>query len=48
MYFVKFIALICLSCIQKKMDDKGLFGKYTMHEGTDYRGLDAVPLLAAP
>ena len=28
---VKFIALIYLSYIQKKMDENGLFGKYTMH-----------------
>lgn len=30
--FVEFIALIYLFYIQKKMDEKGLFGKYTMHE----------------
>ena len=33
--FVEFIALIYLSYIQKRMEDKGLFAKYTMHELLD-------------
>ena len=33
--FVEFIALIYISYIKKKMDDKGLFSKYTMNEILD-------------
>ena len=30
--FVEFVALIYLSYIQKKMEEKGLFATYTLHE----------------
>ena len=44
--FVEFVALIYLSYIQKKMDDKGLFGKYTMHELLDE--LDVIECFMEP
>ena len=44
--FVEFIALIYLSYIQKKMDEKGLFGKYTMHELLDE--LDVIECFTEP
>ena len=44
--FVEFVALIYLSYIQKKMDDKGLFGKYTMHEMLDE--LDVIECFMEP
>jgi len=33
--FVEFVALIYLSYIQKKMEEKGLFAAYTLHELLD-------------
>ncbi len=33
--FVKFVALIYLAYIQKKMEGKGLFAAYTLHELLD-------------
>ena len=44
--FGEFIALIYLSYIQKKMDEKGLFGKYTMHELLDE--LDVIECFTEP
>ena len=44
--FVEFVALIYLSYIQKKMDDKGLFGKYTMLELLDE--LDVIECFMEP
>ncbi len=44
--FVEFIALIYLSYIQKHMEDKGLFGKYTMHELLDE--LDVIECFKEP
>ena len=44
--FVEFIALIYLSYIQKKMDEKGLFAKYTMHELLDE--LDVIECFTEP
>lgn len=44
--FVEFIALIYLSYIQKKMEEKGLFAKYTMHELLDE--LDVIECFMEP
>ena len=44
--FVEFVALIYLSYIQKKMDETGLFGKYTMHELLDE--LDVIECFTEP
>ena len=44
--FVEFIALIYLSYIPKKMDETGLFGKYTMHELLDE--LDVIECFTEP
>ena len=46
MLSVEFIALIYLSYIQKKMDEKELFGKYTMHELLDK--LDVIECFTEP
>ena len=44
--FVEFISLIFISYIQKKMEDKGLFGKYTLHELLDE--LDVIECFVNP
>jgi len=44
--FVEFIALIYLSYIKKRMEDKGLFRKYTMHELLDE--LDVIECFKEP
>lgn len=44
--FVEFIALIYLSYIKKKMEDAGLFSKYTMHELMDE--LDVIECFQEP
>lgn len=44
--FVEFVALIYLSYIKKKMEEKGLFSKYTMHELLDE--LDRIECFTAP
>ncbi len=44
--FVEFISLIFVSYIQKKMEDKGLFGKYTLHELLDE--LDVIECFVNP
>ncbi len=44
--FVEFIALIYLSYIQKKMDEKGLFATYTLHELLDE--LDVIECFKEP
>jgi|LSQX01.1.fsa_nt_gb transposase len=44
--FVEFIALIYLSYIKKKMEEKKMFGKYTMHEMLDE--LDVIECFKEP
>ena len=44
--FVEFIALIYLSYIKKKMEESGLFAKYTMHELLDE--LDVIECFQTP
>ena len=44
--FVEFVALIYLSCIQKKMEAAGLFSRYTMHELLDE--LDVIECFTEP
>ena len=44
--FVEFVALIYLSYIQKRMDEKGLFSTYTMHELLDE--LDVIECFMEP
>ena len=44
--FVEFVALIYLSCIQKKMEGAGLFSRYTMHELLDE--LDVIECFTEP
>ena len=44
--FVEFVALIYLSYIQKKMEDKGLFATYTLHELLDE--LDVIECFMEP
>jgi len=44
--FVEFVALIYLSYIKKKMEDAGLFSKYTMHELLDE--LDVIECFTEP
>lgn len=44
--FVEFIALVYLSYIKKKMEDTGLFSKYTMHELLDE--LDVIECFQEP
>ena len=44
--FVEFISLIFVSYIQKKMEDKGLFGKYTLHDLLDE--LDVIECFVNP
>ena len=44
--FVEFVALIYLSYIKKKMDDAGLFSRYTMHELLDE--LDVIECFQEP
>ena len=44
--FVEFVALIYLSYIQKRMEEKGLFSTYTMHELLDE--LDVIECLTEP
>ena len=44
--FVEFVALIYLSYIQMKMEEKGLFAKYTMHELLDE--LDVIECFMEP
>ena len=44
--FVEFVALIYLSYIQKRMEEKGLFSAYTMHELLDE--LDVIECLMEP
>ena len=44
--FVEFVALIYLSYIKKKMEDAGLFSKYTMHELLDE--LDLIECFTEP
>ena len=44
--FVEFVALIYLSYIQKKMEERGLFAKYTMHELLDE--LDVIECFTEP
>ena len=44
--FVAFVALIYLSYIQKRMEEKGLFSTYTMHELLDE--LDVIECLMEP
>ena len=44
--FVEFVALIYLSYIKKKMEEKGLFGTYTMHELLDE--LDVIECFTEP
>ncbi|MBR3562144.1 MAG: transposase, partial [Oscillospiraceae bacterium] len=44
--FVEFVALIYLSYIQKRMDEKGLFTTYTMHELLDE--LDVIECFMEP
>ncbi len=44
--FVEFVALIYLSYIQKKMEEKGLFVTYTLHELLDE--LDVIECFTEP
>lgn len=44
--FVEFVALIYLSYIKKKMEEAGLFSRYTMHELLDE--LDVIECFTAP
>ena len=44
--FVEFVALIFLSYIKKKMEDAGLFSRYTMHELLDE--LDVIECFTEP
>ena len=44
--FVEFVALIYLSYIKNKMDEAGLFSKYTMHELLDE--LDVIECFLEP
>ncbi len=44
--FVEFVALIYLSYIQKKMEEKGMFTNYTMHELLDE--LDVIECFMEP
>ena len=44
--FVEFVALLYLSYIQKRMEEKGLFSTYTMHELLDE--LDVIECLMEP
>ena len=44
--FVEFVALIYLSYIKKKMEDTGLFSRYTMHELLDE--LDVIECFTEP
>ena len=44
--FVEFVALIYLSYIKKKMEETGLFAKYTMHELLDE--LDVIECFTEP
>ena len=44
--FVEFVALIYLSYIKKKMEETGLFSKYTMHELLDE--LDVIECFQEP
>ena len=44
--FVEFVALIYLSYIQKKMEEKGLFATYTLHELPDE--LDVIECFMEP
>lgn len=44
--FVEFVALIYLSYIKKKMEEKGLYAKYTLHELLDE--LDRIECFTAP
>ncbi len=44
--FVEFVALIYLSYIKQKMEEKGLFSKYTMHQLLDE--LDVIECFTEP